>query len=177
MEVKFELLDFQNYLNIDEKIDENMDLAILGKGDNSELDQLLNLKEEYENNFLVFFDQLSKDPGFALKTYSELSKLHHKQGEHVTDVNNDETYITTYDVEDSHDMVEPNGEPGECWRYNIGDVVTVGDLVFVGVHPFNEDDRLEIISLEGGEFEYQYYAMLVQRGNGHAYLINDEELI
>jgi len=170
MQIKFELLDFQTYLNIEEEIEKIMKMASNGQLVNERIEQLIDLKEEYENNFLRFFDTLSVDPAFALTTHNKLVELA-MVPDHKTD---EEIYLATYDSKDSHQL-HSDDIPGQCWRYELGNIVTVGGWDLGVSHPFNEGDRIEIISFEGGEHEYQYLAGRVG-DTANVYLINDEEL-
>ena len=169
MDIDIELLDFQTYLDIEERIqsisDSLFEVGKLGAAQD-ELDGLFDIREKYENNFLLFFKTLMKAPQVILDIRDELIKLE-SSNEGSVDKDNPDTCIT-YGIE-----IEPSTK-GKCWRYSVGDIVTVEETIST-FHPFDEGDRIEILTLEGGEHAYQYYGKYTN-GEIGVFLINDEEI-
>ena len=171
MNINYDMLDFQVYLDIDEKINEML-LAEPMVSD-KEINQLMDLKEDYDNNFLLFFGLLATDPGFALTAHHKLSKMNDDIGESITD---EDVHISTYErqLNSINSFI-----PGKCWRFSEGDIVVVTDDITSTTHPFHEGDTLEIVTLEDGDHQYSYYVKRASLGETEffeTYLINDEEL-
>ena len=175
MNLDFKMLDFQLFLDIDQKIGDILTSQVTGKagtGAEKEIAELLELKEDYEDNFIMFFHYLRTDPGFALRAYKELSIIDNSAAENITD---EETYVASYASSDLPSINELI--PGKCWRYSEGEIVNVGCNITSVNHPFNEDDILEIITREDGEHQYSYWARHIDSSKDEeTYLINDEEL-
>jgi len=170
--VNFGILDFEQYLEMEKTLSNYKNLQNNKETYNSsrdkEIEELNSELSEYQENFKLFFDTLSKKgKTFAVKSYFELRKIRLNKKRVKENTDELETYITEI-IEVTEEKPSANG-----WRYDIGSIVYVNSES--KKHPFNENDRLEVLSLEnkGG---YGYGLKHESSNNETFFIINDNNL-
>ena len=178
-EVDFTMLDFQEYLSLEESI---LDLQQLQANDetymksrNAEIDESVSELIEYRNNFILFFETISKNNGrgFAIKTHFTLKDIRKAAEVDLDDLDLDIGSCLSSDYEMEPLDIEEIDVPGTCWRFNIDDYVTISDNVISTDHPFLPGDRVQIVNLLD---DYQYEVCNAIGEDDNTYEINDEEL-
>jgi hypothetical protein len=171
-DVNFGVLNFEQYLEMEKTLSNYKNLQNNKETYNSsrdkEIEELNSELSEYQENFKLFFDVLSKKgKTFAVKSYFELRKIRLNKKKVKENTDELETYIT--------EIIEVTEEkpPANSWRYNVGSIVYVNSEN--KKHPFNENDRLEVLSLEnkGG---YGYGLKHESSNNETFFIINDNNL-
>ncbi len=169
-DVNFGILDFEQYLEMEKTLSNYRNLQNNKEtykfSRDKEIEELNSELSEYQENFKLFFDTLSKKgKTFAVKSYFELKKIRLSKKRVKENTDELETYIT--------EIIEEKSIIQNIWRYNVGSIVYVNSES--KKHPFNENDRLEVLSLEnkGG---YGYGLKHESSNNETFFIINDNNL-
>jgi len=161
-DVNFKALNFEKYLEIEKTLSK----YINDNKETKEIEELTSELLEYQENFKLFFDTLSKKgKTFAIKSYFELRKIRLNKKRIKENTDELESYIT--------EIIEEKPVVNNFWRYTIGSIVYVNSES--KKHPFNENDRLEVLSLEnkGG---YGYGLKHESSNNETFFIINDHNI-
>ena len=170
--VNFEILDFEKYLEMEKTLSNYKNLQNNKKTydflRDKEIEELNSELLKHKENFKLFFDVLSKKgKTFAIKSYFELRKIRLNKKRIKENTDDLETYITEI-IEIPKEKTSFNN-----WRYDIGSIVYVNSESTK--HPFNENDKLEILSLESKD-GYGYGLKHESSNNETFFIINDNDL-
>lgn len=175
-EVNFNLLDFKEYLSLDKKItnlyqvQQNPNLNSIDR--EVEIDRLLRKKEEYEANFSLFFDVMSKKGAghsFSKKAHYELRDRRYNKSKFISP---DESLTHGFDDMEFEELEFTVG--GTSWRYEIGCFAVVCENEDSS-HGLVDGDRIEILAFQD-EDDYTYLVKLADSLLEKTFIIKDGDL-